>query len=83
MILFGSIVISIVIVLLLMMVDLVIGGVLALGIIIGILIRGLLLLNDIHKVLVVKEKGPDPNKTALEKYLEERDSKEKAAQLKE
>lgn len=83
MVLFGSIVVGIVIVLLLMMVDVVIGGVLALGIIIGILIRVLLLLNDIHKVLVMKKEKPDPNKTALEKYLEEREIKEKADQLKE
>ncbi|WP_203333460.1 hypothetical protein [Planococcus beigongshangi] len=82
MVLFGSIVVGIVIVLLLMMVDVVIGGVLALGIIIGILIRVVLLLNDIHKVLVMKKEKPDPTKTALEKYLEERDGKEKAAELK-
>lgn len=77
-----SIMVSIVMVFLLMMVDLVIGGILAIGIIIGLLIRILFLLDGLHKVLITKEKRPNPKKTALERYLEERDSKEAAAQPK-
>lgn len=53
------------------------GGLLAFGIVLGILLRGLVLLKEIHKALVVNE-----HKTALDNYLEERDRKENAAHLK-
>ena len=71
--LFGVILLSTLLVYLLLLIDLLIGAMLAFGIMLGILIRGLVLLNDIHKVLVVKE-----HKTALDKYLAERDRKENA-----
>ncbi|HSJ38555.1 MAG TPA: hypothetical protein VK945_10135 [Planococcus sp. (in: firmicutes)] len=76
--LFGIIALSTLLVYLLLSIDLLIGAMLAFGIMLGILIRGLVLLNDIHKVLVVKN-----NKTALDKYLEERDRKENAIHFKE
>lgn len=49
------------------------GGLLAFGIILGILIRGLILLSEIHQVILAKEP-----KSALDAYLEERDRKENA-----
>lgn len=58
------------------------GAILAVGIIIGILIRVLYIVEDIHKVLITKEKKPATHKNALERYLAERDLKEKEAQLK-
>lgn len=58
------------------------GGILAVGVIIGILIRVLYIVDDIHKVLITKEKKPTTHKNALERYLAERDLKEKEAQLK-
>ena len=76
--LFGIIALSTLLVYLLLSIDLLIGAMLAFGIMLGLLIRGLVLLNDIHKVLVVKE-----HKTALDQYLEERDSKENAIHFKE
>lgn len=76
--LFGIIALSTLLVYLLLSIDLLIGAMLAFGIMLGILIRGLVLLNDIHKVLIVKN-----NKTALDKYLEERDRKENAIHFKE
>ena len=54
------------------------GGLLAFGIILGILIRGLMLLNEIHKNMI----GKAPKKSVLDEYLAERDRKERAAQFK-
>lgn len=55
-----------------------VGGLLAFGIILGILIRGLMLLNEIHKIML----GKKPKKSALDEYLEERDRKESAVDFK-
>lgn len=55
-----------------------VGGLLAFGIILGILIRGLMLLNEIHKIMI----GKKPKKSALDEYLEERNKKENAADFK-
>lgn len=52
------------------------GGLLAFGIILGILMRGLLLLSEIHKLISVKEQ-----KTVLDDYLAERDRKENSVDL--
>ncbi|WP_404349513.1 hypothetical protein LG311_03055 [Sutcliffiella horikoshii] len=49
-------------------------GFIALGIITGILIRGLYLLNDIHKRLTKDEPKRDPVKEAYENYLKEKES---------
>lgn len=54
------------------------GGLLAFGIVLGVLIRGLMLLNEIHKIIT----GKKPKKSALDEYLEERNRKEKAADFK-
>lgn len=62
---------------LLMLIDLLIAGILSFGIVIGILIRILVLLNELHKELVLKEE-----KTMLDRYLEERDRKENAIHFK-
>ena len=51
-------------------------GFLAFGIILGILVRGLILLSEIHKLISVKE-----HKTVLDDYLAERDRKENAVDL--
>lgn len=58
---------------LLMLLDPFFGGLLAFGIILGILIRGLILLTELHKVVMAKEP-----KSALDAYLAERDRKENA-----
>ncbi|RLQ89808.1 hypothetical protein [Planomicrobium sp. Y74] len=55
-----------------------VGGLLAFGIVLGVLIRGLMLLDDIHKIIT----GKKPKKSALDEYLEERNRKEKAANFK-
>lgn len=55
-----------------------VGGLLAFGIVLGVLIRGLMLLNEIHKIMA----GKKPKKSALDEYLEERNRKENAADFK-
>ncbi|XKE94678.1 hypothetical protein LG326_16145 [Metaplanococcus flavidus] len=55
-----------------------VGGLLAFGIILGILIRGLMLLNEIHKIMT----GKKPKQSALDEYLEQRNKKENAAGFK-
>lgn len=52
------------------------GGLLAFGIILGISMRGLMLLSEIHKLISAKE-----HKTVLDDYLAERDRKENAVDL--
>ena len=54
-------------------------GLLAFGIILVILVRGLIFVTEIHKLIVAKE----PKKSVLDEYLEERNRKENAIQLKE
>lgn len=55
-----------------------VGGLLAFGIVLGVLVRGLMLLNDIYKILT----GKKPKKSALDEYLEERNRKENAIDFK-
>lgn len=55
-----------------------IGGLLAFGIILGILTRGLILLNEIHKLTI----GKELKESVLDEYLEERDRKENAVHFK-
>ncbi|WP_422124579.1 hypothetical protein DHX103_07110 [Planococcus sp. X10-3] len=55
------------------------GGLLAFGIILGILVRGLILVSEMHKLMAAKE----PKKSVLDEYLEERNRKENGTQLKE
>ena len=68
-----AIVLSTLVGFLLMLLGPLFGGFLAFGIILGILVRGLILLSEIHKLIMVKEP-----KSALDVYLEERDRKENA-----
>ncbi|WP_341200999.1 hypothetical protein [Planomicrobium okeanokoites] len=55
-----------------------VGGLLAFGIVLGLLIRGLMLLNEIHKIMI----GKKPGRSVLDEYLEERNRKENAAEFK-
>ncbi|NLP52460.1 hypothetical protein HC179_17330 [Bacillus sp. RO1] len=51
------------------------GGLLAFGIIVGILLKGLFLLKEIHKRLTKDEPKYDPVKEAYDNYLKEKESK--------
>lgn len=76
--LFTAILLSTVLGFILMLFGAFAGGLLAFGIILGILIRGLMLLDEIHKIMI----GKKPKKSALDQYLEERNKKEKSVEFK-
>ncbi|QHJ69877.1 hypothetical protein [Planococcus halotolerans] len=76
--LFTAILLSMILGYLLLFFGAFVGGLLAFGIVLGVLIRGLMLLDDIHKIIT----GKKPKKSALDEYLEERNRKEKAADFK-
>lgn len=66
-----SIVLATILGFILLMLGPLIGGLIAFGIIVGSLFRGLYLLNEIHKRSSVYSSGVDKVPTAYEKHLEE------------
>lgn len=66
--LFLSIILSVILGVILLMMGPVVGGIVAFGIVVGCMFRGLYLLNDIHRRLAPKE---DKVEKAYLEYLEE------------
>ena len=67
-----SIILSCILGLLLVMMGPVVGGILAFGIVVGALFRGLYLLHDTHKRISKVLPKPDKVKEAVEDYLKEK-----------
>lgn len=76
--LFMAILLSTILGFLLMLFGAFAGGLLAFGIVVGILVRGLMFLDEIHKIMI----GKKPKKSALDQYLEERNRKENSIDFK-
>ena len=57
----------------LLMIEPIFGGIIAFGIVLGCIFRGLYLINDIHKRISEKYPKEDKTQKALREYLEERD----------
>ncbi|OEH91067.1 hypothetical protein [Bacillus solimangrovi] len=74
--LFISIILSILLGFLLFVMGPIVGGILAFGIIVGCLFRGLSLLNDIHKRISKVTPKPDRAREAYENYLKEKEAEE-------
>lgn len=68
-----SIVLSSILGLILLMIDPFIGGIIAFGIVLGCIFRGLYLINDIHKRIAEKYPKESKSQKALREFLEERD----------
>lgn len=68
-----SIILSSVLGLVLMMMGPLVGGIVAFGIVVGCIFRGLYLINDIHKRISKIYPKEDKSQKALREYLEGRD----------
>ncbi len=73
-----SIILSIILGYALLMMGPLVGGLLAFGIVAGILFRGLYFLNEIHKRITKDEPKPDTVKETYETYIRERENKSQA-----
>lgn len=71
---FSSIVLSAIGGLVLFMLGPLVGGIIAFGIVIGCLFRGLYLLNEIHKKIVINSPKKDQVQLAYDQYIESREA---------
>lgn len=67
-----SIVLSSILGFVLLMIEPIFGGIIAFGIVLGCIVRGLYLINDLHKRISEKYPKEDKSQKALRDYLEER-----------